>query len=222
MVAYLPLLVLLAVVVFFLIRAEFANDRSSIYRFKPVASAILVGLLLLSLTRPDFSRPEYTLAMLAGLVLCYGGDIALMFLSPKAFRIGLVLFLLGHVGYAIALTAFSGFVRADIISGVVLLALALVLFLYLKAGLGDMKVPVIFYILIISFMVNRAVSVSFGDYFTPVQAVVIAAGAVLFYVSDVILAAARFRTQWRYNRISLAFYYSGQACLALSAGMFGM
>jgi uncharacterized membrane protein YhhN len=108
------------------------------------------------------------------------------------------------------------------ISGAVLLALALAIFLYLKPGLGEMKVPVVFYILIISFMVNRAVSVSFGDFFTPVQAIVIAAGAVLFYISDVILAAARFRTQWRYNRISLAFYYSGQACLALSAGMFGM
>ena len=49
------------------------------------------------------------------------------------------------------------------------------------------------------------------------QAVLVLIGAVLFYVSDVILAAARFWKPWRYHRISLAFYYSGQLLIALAA-----
>ena len=46
-------------------------------------------------------------------------------------------------------------------------------------------------------------------------------GALLFYFSDVILAANKFWKPWRYNRISLVFYYSGQLLIALSAGYFG-
>jgi hypothetical protein len=35
------------------------------------------------------------------------------------------------------------------------------------------------------------------------------------------LAANRFWRPWRYNRISLAFYYGGQLLIALAAGYFG-
>ena len=42
-------------------------------------------------------------------------------------------------------------------------------------------------------------------------------GALLFYASDLILAANRFWRPWQYNRISLGFYYSGQLLIALSA-----
>ena len=48
----------------------------------------------------------------------------------------------------------------------------------------------------------------------------VAGGAVLFYISDVILAANRFWRSLRYDRISLAFYYGGQLLLALSASYF--
>jgi hypothetical protein len=48
----------------------------------------------------------------------------------------------------------------------------------------------------------------------------IALGALLFYVSDVILALHRFRFSWKYGRINLAFYYAGQALIALSASFF--
>jgi hypothetical protein len=69
-------------------------------------------------------------------------------------------------------------------------------------------------------MMNRAVSTFHGGFFNQGQAVMITLGAALFYVSDVILAVSRFRKRWRYNRISLAFYYGGQALLMLSAGFF--
>jgi hypothetical protein len=45
-------------------------------------------------------------------------------------------------------------------------------------------------------------------------------GALLFYISDIMLAANRFWKPWRYNRISLAFYYGGQLLIALAAGCF--
>jgi uncharacterized membrane protein YhhN len=214
-------LALLAVSVVLLIRAEFAEDHARIRVFKPISSSLLVVILLLSFARPGQYRADYTLAMLAGMLLCFGGDMALMFQQNlKAFRAGLALFLLGHVVYSIVFAAAAGFRREDAASGAVLLALAVALYLYLRPGLGGMKAPVVFYIVVISFMMNRAVSTFHGGFFNRDQAVMITLGAALFYVSDVILAVSRFRKRWRYNRVSLAFYYGGQALLMLSAGFF--
>jgi uncharacterized membrane protein YhhN len=211
----------LAVAVAFLLRAEFAGDRKGIFIFKPIASASMTAVLLSSLAVPG-GRAEYALALLPGMLLCFGGDMALMFMdrSKKAFRVGLALFLLGHVAYIVALTAFSGFRSSDWVSGLALAVAAALIYAYLLPRLGDMKIPVLAYILIISLMANRALSALAGSYFNPTQAWLIAIGALLFYVSDVILALHKFRFAWRYGRINLAFYYAGQALLALSASFF--
>lgn len=222
MILYGTVVALMAVTVIMLHRHEFAGNEKGIHLWKPLSSALMTCVLLIAFFRGECARAEYTLALLAGVLLCFGGDMALMFMnrSKKAFRIGLVLFLLGHVAYIAAFTWFSGFHASDWISGSVLVLLGIAVYAYLLPGLGDMKLPVLLYVVIISLMVNRAVSVFAGDYFTVTQAWLIAGGAVLFYVSDVILALARFRHTWRYGRINLAFYYSGQVLTALSAGFF--
>jgi multisubunit Na+/H+ antiporter MnhB subunit len=68
--------------------------------------------------------------------------------------------------------------------------------------------------------VSRAVSTLSSPELGARQAVMVAVGAVLFYVSDVILAASRFWKPWEYRRISLAFYYGGQLLIALAASGF--
>lgn len=203
-------------------RHEFASNEKGIHFWKPLSSTLMTFLLLASFFRADSFRTEYTLSLLIGILLSFGGDMSLMFMnrSKKAFKIGLVLFLAGHIAYAIAFTWFSGFHSQDWISGAILFVIGIAIYLYLLPGLGDLKVPVLFYVMIISLMVNRAVSVFYGDFFSQTQAYLITGGAVLFYISDVILALGRFRHTWRYGRINLAFYYSGQALIALSAGFF--
>ncbi len=222
MIMFIPVLAVMAVVLIMLHRAEFSGDQKGIYMFKPVSSVLMTAVLLMSFLREGCFRTEYTLALLAGMVLSFCGDMALMFMnaSKKAFRIGLVLFLLGHIAYIVVFTLFSGFQESDWISGLVLAAAAVCIYRYLLPNLGDMKIPVLLYVVIISVMVNRAVSVFSGTYFNQTQAILITAGALLFYVSDVILALHRFRHQWRYGRINLAFYYTGQVLTALSASFF--
>ncbi len=83
-----------------------------------------------------------------------------------------------------------------------------------------MRGPVIGYILIISVMVSRALGTLVSPAFTAPQSLMVATGAVLFYASDLILAANRFWRSWRYNRISLAFYFSGQLLVALAGNYF--
>jgi uncharacterized membrane protein YhhN len=155
-----------------------------------------------------------------GLALSLGGDVALMFESSKAFLTGLILFLLTHVVYAIVFTLPNGFYPQDLIAGALLLTVAIGVYLYLRPGLGPMKAPVILYILIICLMINRAASTFFGDAFTTTQALLITLGAILFWLSDLMLAINRFRRPFRLEATGLFLYYGGQLLIALSPSYF--
>lgn len=202
-----------------LVRAGLRSDRRQVYVFKPISTLLVLAVALLSLLTPG-ARPSYTLWITLGLLLSLGGDVALMFSSSRAFLAGLVSFLLAHVVYAIAFTLPNGFHPQDLITGALLLVLAAATYLYLRPGLGRMKGPVILYILVISFMVNRAVSTFFGDAFTTQQAWLVTLGAILFWLSDLVLAVNRFRRPLRWERLSLFPYYGGQVLIALSAAYF--
>lgn len=209
----------LVVTVTLLVWAEFRSAQTQIYFFKPVSTLLLILIALLSFLAPGV-KPAYTLGIALGLVLSLGGDVALMFKSSKAFLIGLVLFLLAHVVYTIVFTVPNGFHPQDLITAAVLLVVAVVFYSYLKPGLGSMQRPVIGYILIICLMVNRAISTFWGDTFSPTQAWLITLGAILFWISDMILAINRFRHPFKANRLSLFLYYGGQLLLALSPSYF--
>ena len=126
-------------------------------------------------------------------------------------------FLLAQVVYAWVFGYLGRFSSTDLVSTAVLAALALGIFRLLSPNLGKMRIPVLVYIVVISLMVSRAVSTLASPLFTRPHAWMVIAGAILFYVSDVILALARFWKPWPYHRISLAFYYAGQALIALAA-----
>lgn len=206
---------LLAITVFLLIRAQFRSEQRQVFFFKPLSTLLVILVAALSL-RTAGVKIGYTAGVLVGLILSLGGDVALMFPSGKAFLVGLVLFLLAHVAYAVTFTLFNGFYPGDLISGGALLALAVVIYRYLEPGLEKIKVPVIVYIVVISFMVNRAISAFFGTTFGPTQAWLMAGGAILFWISDLMLAVNRFRQPFKHHRLSLAFYYGGQLLIALS------
>lgn len=217
---YYMLIACLILFVLLLIRAEFAEKRKQIYFFKPTSTLFVILIALFSILLNKDYNLNYTLAIVAGLLFSFGGDIALMFKSKRAFMFGLILFLIAHIVYAIAFTVFSGFVKSDFISAMVLLFLAIIVFIYLYPGLNKLKIPVLFYILIISFMMNRAISTFYGEFFNYTQVMLISIGAGLFYMSDLILAVNKFRKPFKAHRISLFFYYSGQLLIALSTGFF--
>ena len=217
MTVYLILILLLTILVSFLVKAEFSEHRKSIYIFKPFSSALLIVIAALSILIPQKHNPTYSTAILIGLIFSLGGDIALMFQSKKSFMTGLVLFLLGHIVYFVTFTFFNGFFVRNLTIVFIILSLAILIFLYLYPGLGTMRYPVLVYVVDISAMMLSAINTFESEYFSLKKAVFITIGAGLFYISDVILAVNKFRKPFRYNRISLAFYYCGQLLIALSA-----
>lgn len=214
------LIPVLAVTVFFLIRAEFRKAQRHIYVLKPVSTLLVIVIALISLGEAQMN-PTYTTGVLIGLALSLGGDVALMFQSNrKAFMIGLVLFLLAHVAYAIMFVLLDPVHTGDWLPALVMLVIGASFYVLIRDGLGTMRIPVIVYIVIISVMVILAVSTFVGSAFATTQAWIVTVGAILFYISDVILAANRFWKSFKYHRISLAFYYAGQCLIALVASYF--
>jgi uncharacterized membrane protein YhhN len=175
---------------------------------KMVAST---GFIAVALSAGAASSP-YGRIVLVALALSWLGDLLLTFESRRAFLGGLMVFLLGHVAYSV------GFVtlRADPISLVVAaLAVAIIgglVWRWLSPHIGDMKNPVIAYIVVISVMVIFAFGTIDG-----VMNWLIPIGATLFFVSDLFVARNRFVAPGAVNRIwGLPLYYTAQVLLALS------
>jgi uncharacterized membrane protein YhhN len=140
--------------------------------------------------------------------------------NRKAFPVGLGLFLVAHVIYTVVFLSLGRFSAWDVFSTVVLLVAGAGFYRLAEPNLGSMKGPVVGYILVISVMVSRALSTLVSPVFGDGQALMVVAGALLFYFSDVILGANRFWRPWKYHDASLALYYGGQSLIALAASYF--
>jgi uncharacterized membrane protein YhhN len=128
------------------IRAEYLGPRYHVYLFKPLTMAFIL-LIALQASWPDFSR--YKVAIIVGLLFSLAGDILLMLPSDR-FIPGLVSFLAAHLFYIAAFTSGTGF-------GFSWRALPYVLYdvaipCILAPHLGQMKLPVVVYMVVILVM----------------------------------------------------------------------
>ena len=193
-----------------LVHAEIKKNMKRIKIFKPLCSLLLVAYVLFSPFSGHIDTVLFS-GILTAMLFSLGGDISLIFQNQKKFFLfGLVLFLLGHISYGITFSLLSDFILYDLFTALLLAVLFAVLLFLFKSGAQGIPASVIAYMLIISFMMNRAFSTRFSDSFSLRQSGCIIAGSALFYISDVLLAWNRFYKPFRYHRISLFFYYSGQ------------
>ncbi|HYV06887.1 MAG TPA: lysoplasmalogenase [Blastocatellia bacterium] len=192
------------------IGALYAGNRPLVYLTKP--ATMLVVLSLAAVERAAMPGRYGTLIM-AGLVCSLAGDIFLMLPSDQ-FVQGLVSFLIAHLFYIAAFrSGMSGvgplwFVLPFCAYG--FLALWLLL-----PGLGDMKLPVIVYLVVILTMAWQ--SAVRWNANRDRSSVVAFAGALLFAASDSIIAFNRFR--WRFylaEGLIMSTYFTAQWLIALS------
>jgi uncharacterized membrane protein YhhN len=158
--------------------------------------------------------------MLIGLVFCMAGDICLIFPPKVMFLSGLVAFLVGHIWYTVAFFHTAGIHQLAWIGFLMVLVVGGWIYVWLKPHLGSMKLPVLFYIIFISLMVAGAWTL-LGDVGLSLSGrLMVFAGAVFFYISDLFVARQRFiRKSYRNRLIGLPMYYTGQFLLAFSLGI---
>ena len=234
MISLLPIPLLLATVSALIVVDERTRPGASrnarwVSVWKPLSTLLVILVAVLAFTRPGTYDPLYSALVLVGLVFSLAGDVLLIFSSPKAFLAGLVAFLCAHLTYIAAFVhlrvagalglAPQGNLTAEIIGAVAVALVTGSIYFYLKPRLGEMQLPVILYMTAISIMVHRALAAAFAYPGRPVLGGLIVAGALLFYLSDVILAINRFRMNGKMPHAplwNLSTYYAGQLLIALS------
>jgi uncharacterized membrane protein YhhN len=176
---------------------------------KLIASTAFIGVAIVSgAWLSTFGR-----LLLLGLVFSWCGDMFLVGSSRTAFLSGLVAFLLAHVAYVAAFVR-HGYDRTWTIAAAVSVAIvAVMVFAWLQPHIpAELDLPVRAYIVVISLMVAFAVGTRGAG-----GSRLILAGALLFYLSDLSVAALRLvQTDFPTYVWGLPFYYGGQLCLALS------
>lgn len=189
--------------------------------WKLASKPLLSALFILAAGLQTWQTPSLAHWVLAGLILSWVGDVFLIFASRKLFLAGLVAFLLGHVCYA------AGFYTHGVLNGwiavglAVLLAVGAAIFVWLRPHLGSMTGPVIGYILVISVMVGGALGVYLNPQWSQGARLMVLAGAVMFYLSDIMVARDQFVDSAFINRlVGLPLYYGAQFLFAYTLGRF--
>ncbi|MCF8130637.1 MAG: lysoplasmalogenase [Deltaproteobacteria bacterium] len=184
----------------------------------PVKTTISLMFVLAALAQPR-PVPAYFAWLLPGLIFCLGGDVFLALPQKKMFFLGLVSFLVGHLFYAICFFYTAPPSAWAILGALPVLIAGLLIFLRLKPHLGDMTLPVLVYIVVITFMVCGAFSLFLESGLAFSGRALALCGAICFYISDIFVARDRFVKKGPINRIlGLPLYFGGQFLLAFSVG----
>jgi uncharacterized membrane protein YhhN len=180
---------------------------------KPALSALFV---IVAITGPS-ANPTYFGFVLAGLLLCAAGDVLLIFPAEKLFLGGLVSFLAGHILYSIAFFTMASPGTLTLIIAVLCLLVNGAVFVWLRAHLARMLIPVIAYMAAITVMVIAATSLASNNQLNSAGRALVFFGAILFYFSDIFVARHRFVKKQSFNRlVGLPVYYAGQFMIAYS------
>jgi uncharacterized membrane protein YhhN len=129
--------------------------------------------------------------VIIALMLSWFGDVFLMFqnTNPNYFVFGLVSFLLAHVTYIIIFSKSSSGFKPSIITystGFSLTLFGVLLLFLLWTSLGDMKLPVLVYTIVI-------ISMGMTTLFRKAEAAsIVLVGAILFIASDSMIAVNKF------------------------------
>jgi len=155
------------------------------------------------------------------LVFSLAGDI-FMILPHDRFKLALLSFLFAHISYIIA---YGSAPSAPLLDGllllVVLVCVGVPLHKKIVEGLAidgkeHLKIPVLIYQLAISIMVLSALNTLWLPDWTLTSAIWLSAGALLFFISDSILAWSRFVRQISHGRLMLTIaYHLGQIALII-------
>jgi uncharacterized membrane protein YhhN len=170
--------------------------------FKIIPIALL---LQLAVTRTE-GRTRTLLAL--GLVLSAIGDVLLAL--SGLFVQGLIAFLLAQVTYTVLFLTQFRWQISRLPWAVLIVVYALVCTLFIVPEAGDMQLPVTAYMIAISAM---AIAAGFRD---DQQFMWVAMGALIFMVSDTLIAVGRFVTPFEYSGVAvMTTYYVAQILICV-------
>lgn len=205
--------------------AEIRQNRGLIYISKPSVMLFLIAWVWYMTGLPEDGLRWFVV----GLGLCLAGDVFLM-LPERFFLPGLVAFLLGHIAYIVAFGSLIPPARATFIWVFFIIASLILIgvLVYVRLARGmrvqgktKMRLPVAGYTLVISLMAYSALLRLFDPAWDLTPALWVSAGAILFLVSDILNAWARFVGGIRNHRLKvMVTYHLAQIGLAVGWVLF--
>lgn len=198
------------------IAAIYFRNEMLRYVAKPLLMPLLVVYFILNTT--TFISPLKKWIVFA-LVFSWFGDVLLMFesMNPAFFMFGLVAFLIAHIFYILF---YENIIRLENLKKnywwfIPVLIYYVSLIYILSPLLGDMKLAVRIYGIVISYMLIQALQT--GMIKDRYAAGLMIAGAILFITSDSLLAINKFYSSFDYAGIAIMFTY-GIAQLLITLG----
>ncbi|MBI5272266.1 MAG: lysoplasmalogenase [Burkholderiales bacterium] len=199
------------------IAAESLGQRALFMALKPLTTA----LVIVWAWPRGADEPARQLALRAGLVLSWVGDVALLW-PREGFLPGLVAFLLAHLAYLVVFGRARPAARgaARWVPFVAYAAVAAAVLAHLWPGVpAPLRGPVLAYVGALGTMAALSAGAWLAARGTPVEAAARlgAAGGLLFLVSDALLATHRFAGPVPMAGVGiLATYWVAQAAIAAS------
>lgn len=195
------------------IYGKYKNRKLHLY----VKSLPVIGLTLFLLVNLILTGDNYTFNILIIAGLC-GGFIGDLFLSfdTKFFLQGLASFLIGHILYITAFVYYGGIALYPVIYSILIIISLTYLAVFFKTLTKKMDMviicAIIAYVIILNLMVMSALHMERQSGLFPF----ILTGAILFFISDSVLAVQLFQKEFKLNHfIILSTYYGAQLFIAL-------
>jgi uncharacterized membrane protein YhhN len=178
---------------------------------KPITTILIIGALMACHGKANI----YMWFILGGLACGLFGDVFMMF-PDRLFLAGMISFLIGHILYI-------GAFMTDIHFAItwwplLIIPLGLIIYIPLHRFLGRMRLPVIIYMIVI--MAMAVVAIERWTTLNTVASLAAATGAIIFIISDSVLAYDFFRKPFRNAQaIMLSSYWLAQWLIAMSGVM---
>lgn len=186
------------------------RHRGLLYVFKPLTIALIIAL---AWTHGSATPDRYFWLIMAGLVFSAAGDVFLM-LPRDRFVPGLVSFLIAHLLYIAAFSEPAGLFAAPLLALPFLAGAGIMLWVLLPKT-GTLKIPVIVYALALAMMGWQ--SATRWQALSDTASLYAMLGAILFMISDALLAFNRFAKPFRAaEALLLTTYFAAQTLIALS------
>jgi uncharacterized membrane protein YhhN len=195
---------------------EFVTYKEKIplkYICTPMVTVVIAGFVVLSMI--DGGVSTYRILVLTALVFSIVADTMLMVVEVSLLQQGIVYFLLSHVMYIAAFSLEYDFRGWNMAVASILLVLLAMFYRGIRGTVGKLRIPILIYAAVLCTMLFFALS-----YFNQEisrKSVFIIVGALLFVISDFLLAYLSFiRPHKQESVIVWAVYAPAQLLLALS------
>ena len=163
---------------------------------RSTTKVMLVPLLMIHLIINKSLRTMSYLPLTA-LLFSWIGDILLLNEGPAFFLTGMIAFVMTHVNYSFTFLKIKQVIKTDrsffMVPLTVLLLFSIGIFIYLKDHLGTYTIPVLLYMGFISVMASLAIHTYTNHLVRAIARYTFIPGAILFVLSDALLAINMFR-----------------------------